>query len=115
MSNTKPDSHSTSYIPTSPAERYAQAIESGQFMPDEAQAQAVQELDRVWKELLTRYKASKKAFRRFRRQTYQKAYTCGVVLGVVRHGSWINSMNQCHLDVKLVCIFIILCNMCIKN
>lgn len=72
MSNSKPDSHSTAFIPASPAERYTQALESGQFMPDEAQAQAVQELDRVWKELLTRYKASKKAFRRFRRQTYPK-------------------------------------------
>ena len=79
MSNSKPDSHSTAFIPTSPAERYTQALESGQFMPDEAQAQAVQELDRVWKELLTRYKTSKKAFRRFRRQTYPKGFICGAV------------------------------------
>ena len=40
MLNSKPDSHSTSFMPISPAERYAQAIESGQFMQDEAQAQA---------------------------------------------------------------------------
>lgn len=39
-------------------------------MPDEAQAQAVQaKLDRVWTELFTRYKSTKTAFRRFRRQT----------------------------------------------
>ena len=57
-------SHSTAFTPSSPAERYAEALASGQFMADEAQAQAVQELDRVWKELLNRYKASKKAFRR---------------------------------------------------
>ena len=87
MSNSKPDSHSTAFIPASPAERYTQALESGQFMPDEAQAQAVQELDRVWKELLTRYKASKKAFRRFRRQTYQKGvYMWG---GVGRGKTWL--------------------------
>ena len=87
MSNSKPDSHSTAFIPTSPAERYTQALESGQFMPDEAQAQAVQELDRVWKELLTRYKASKKAFRRFRRQTYPRGvYMWG---GVGRGKTWL--------------------------
>lgn len=44
--------HSTAFIPLSPAERYAQAISSGQFMPDDAQAQAVHELDRVWQELI---------------------------------------------------------------
>lgn len=87
MSNSKPDSHSTAFIPTSPAERYTQALESGQFMPDEAQAQAVQELDRVWKELLTRYKASKKVFRRFRRQTYPRGvYMWG---GVGRGKTWL--------------------------
>ena len=43
MSNLPPDSTNTVFIPTSPAERYSQAIESGQFMHDEAQAQAVQE------------------------------------------------------------------------
>ena len=87
MSNSKPDSHSTAFIPASPAERYTQALESGQFMPDEAQAQAVQELDRVWKELLTRYKASKKVFRRFRRQTYPKGvYMWG---GVGRGKTWL--------------------------
>ncbi len=58
-------SHSTAFTPSSPAERYAEALASGQFMADEAQAQAVQELDRVWKELLNRYKASKKSFSSF--------------------------------------------------
>ena len=53
--------HSTAFTPLSPAERYAQAIVSGQFMPDDAQAQAVHELDRVWQELVQRFKASKKA------------------------------------------------------
>uniref|UniRef100_UPI0038F6C58A hypothetical protein n=1 Tax=Streptomyces turgidiscabies TaxID=85558 RepID=UPI0038F6C58A len=61
--------HGTAFSPLSPAERYAQALSSGQFMPDEAQAQAVHELERVWQDLISRYKASKKAFRRFRRQT----------------------------------------------
>ena len=64
--------HSTAFSPISPAERYAQAISSGQFMPDEAQAMAVHELNRVWLELIQRFKASKKAFRRFRRQTSPK-------------------------------------------
>ena len=60
------------FSPLSPAERYAQALSSGQFMPDDAQAIAVHELDRVWVELIQRFKASKKAFRRFRRQTSPK-------------------------------------------
>ena len=50
----------TAFSPLSPAERYAQALASGQFMSDEAQAQAVHELDRVWHELIQRFKASKK-------------------------------------------------------
>ena len=49
-------SHTTAFTPLSPAERYAQALASGQFLPDDAQAQAVHELDRVWQELLQRYK-----------------------------------------------------------
>ncbi len=87
---------------------------SGQFMADEAQAQAVQELDRVWKELLNRYKASKKAFRRFRRQTSQKVYMWG---GVGRGKTWLMDqfMSLYHFAVKHVCIFITLCNMFIKS
>ena len=79
--------HSTSFSPLSPAERYAQTLASGQFMPDEAQAQAVHELDRVWHELTNRYKASKKAFRRFRRQTAPRGvYMWG---GVGRGKTWL--------------------------
>ena len=71
----------------SPAERYAQAISSGQFMPDDAQAEAVHQLNRVWEELISRYKASKKAFRRFRRQTPpQGVYMWG---GVGRGKTWL--------------------------
>ena len=77
-------SNSTIY---SPSERYAQAISSGQFMPDDAQAEAVHELNRVWEELINRYKASKKAFRRFRRQTPPKGvYMWG---GVGRGKTWL--------------------------
>ena len=83
----KKTAHSTAFTPLSPAERYAQALSSGQFLPDEAQAQAVHELDRVWQELLSRYKASKKAFRRFRRQTAPKGvYMWG---GVGRGKTWL--------------------------
>ena len=71
----------------SPAERYAKAISSGQFMADDAQAEAVHELNRVWGELISRYKASKKAFRRFRRQTApQGVYMWG---GVGRGKTWL--------------------------
>ena len=88
-------SHSTAFSPSSPAERYAEALASGQFMADDAQAQAVQELDRVWKELLNRYKASKKAFRRFRRQTSPKGvYMWG---GVGRGKTWL--MDQFYESV----------------
>ncbi|MFW1858449.1 cell division protein ZapE [Acinetobacter defluvii] len=83
----KKSAHSTAFTPVSPAERYAQALSSGQFLPDEAQAQAVHELDRVWQELIHRYKASKKAFRRFRRQTSPKGvYMWG---GVGRGKTWL--------------------------
>ena len=71
----------------SPSERYAHALSSGQFMPDAAQAEAVHELNRVWEELINRYKASKKAFRRFRRQTApQGVYMWG---GVGRGKTWL--------------------------
>lgn len=87
MLNSDPNPIQTTYTPSSPAERYAQALASGHFMPDDAQALAVQELDRVWKELLTRYKASKKAFRRFRRQSFpQGVYMWG---GVGRGKTWL--------------------------
>lgn len=46
-------------------------------MADEAQAQAVQELDRVWKELLNRYKASKKLSVVFVAKLHLKVYICG--------------------------------------
>ncbi|GAA5556365.1 cell division protein ZapE [Acinetobacter schindleri] len=75
------------FSPLSPAECYAQALSSGQFMPDDAQAIAVHELDRVWVELIQRFKASKKAFRRFRRQTSPKGvYMWG---GVGRGKTWL--------------------------
>ncbi|RKG33028.1 cell division protein ZapE [Acinetobacter tianfuensis] len=75
------------FSPISPADRYAQVLASGQFLPDEAQAQAVHELDRVWQELLQRFKASKKAFRRFRRQSSpQGVYMWG---GVGRGKTWL--------------------------
>lgn len=78
---------SNGFNPLSPAQRYAQVLASGQFMPDEAQAQAVQELDRVWQELMQRYKASKKAFGRFRRQTSPHGvYMWG---GVGRGKTWL--------------------------
>ncbi|SPL71387.1 cell division protein ZapE [Acinetobacter stercoris] len=80
-------SQNTSFTPVSPAERYANALASGQFLPDDAQAQAVHELDRVWQELINRYKASKKAFRRFRRQTSPRGvYMWG---GVGRGKTWL--------------------------
>jgi cell division protein ZapE len=108
-------SHSTAFTPSSPAERYAEALASGQFMADEAQAQAVQELDRVWKELLNRYKASKKAFRRFRRQTSPKGVYMWGGVGRGKTWLWINFMSLYHFAVKHVCIFITLCNMFIKS
>ena len=87
--------HNTAFTPISPAERYAQALASGQFLPDEAQAEAVHELDRVWQELIQRFKASKKAFRRFRRQTSpQGVYMWG---GVGRGKTWL--MDQFYESV----------------
>ncbi|AYA02035.1 cell division protein ZapE [Acinetobacter sp. WCHAc010034] len=87
--------HSTAFTPISPAERYAQALASGQFLPDDAQAQAVHELDRVWQELLQRFKASKKAFRRFRRQSSPRGvYMWG---GVGRGKTWL--MDQFYESV----------------
>lgn len=77
----------TAFVPSSPAEQYAQLLSSGKFLPDDAQAQAVKELERVWQELILRYKASKKAFRRFRRQTSPRGvYMWG---GVGRGKTWL--------------------------
>ncbi|WOE31872.1 MULTISPECIES: cell division protein ZapE [unclassified Acinetobacter] len=75
------------YNPLSPKERYAEVLASGQFLPDEAQAQAVYELDRVWQELIQRYKSSKKIFHRFRKVTApQGVYMWG---GVGRGKTWL--------------------------
>ncbi|MFC4953201.1 cell division protein ZapE [Acinetobacter puyangensis] len=71
----------------SPAMRYQQALDSGQFTPDVEQQKAVQTLDEVWQELMQRYKSSKKAFRRFRRQTAPDGvYMWG---GVGRGKTWL--------------------------
>src|SRR5690606_20083205 len=79
--------HSTAFMPSAAEERYAQEISSGQFMADEAQAMAVHELNRAWLELIQRFKAAKKAFRRFRRQTWPKGvYMWG---GVGRGKTWL--------------------------
>jgi cell division protein ZapE len=70
-----------------PAMRYQQALDSGQFSPDVEQAKAVEALDQVCQDLTQRYKASKKAFRRFRRQhTAQGVYMWG---GVGRGKTWL--------------------------
>ncbi|GAA5002553.1 cell division protein ZapE [Acinetobacter puyangensis] len=67
--------------------RYQQALDSGQFTPDVEQQKAVQTLDEVWQELMQRYKSSKKAFRRFRRQTAPDGvYMWG---GVGRGKTWL--------------------------
>lgn len=79
-------SHNTAYTPLSPAERYAQALASGQFMPDEAQAEAVHELDRVWQELIQRYKASKRPFAVFVVRHLRAVCICGVGLDAVKPG-----------------------------
>lgn len=78
--------HSTAFSPISPAERYAQAISSGQFMPDDAQAMAVHELNRVWLELIQRFKASKKPFAVFAVRLLPMACICGVVWVVAKPG-----------------------------
>ncbi|MFU8927349.1 cell division protein ZapE [Acinetobacter puyangensis] len=71
----------------SPAMRYQQALDSGQFTSDVEQQKAVQTLDEVWQELMQRYKSSKKAFRRFRRQTAPDGvYMWG---GVGRGKTWL--------------------------
>lgn len=71
----------------SPAARYQQALDSGQFSPDVEQAKAVETLEQVWQELLQRYKASKKSFRRFRRsQSPKGVYMWG---GVGRGKTWL--------------------------
>lgn len=71
----------------SPATRYQNALDSGQFSPDVEQAKAVENLERVWQELIQRYKSSKKAFRRFRRQdSPDGVYMWG---GVGRGKTWL--------------------------
>ena len=69
----------TAFSPLSPAERYAQALASGQFMSDEAQAQAVHELDRVWHELIQVLRHLKKHFVVSAVKLLHVVYICGVV------------------------------------
>lgn len=72
----------------SPAMRYADALSSGQFMPDEEQAAAVHALDEVWQRLVLRYESSRKrGFGRFR----QAAVPTGVYMwgGVGRGKTWL--------------------------
>lgn len=71
----------------SPAQRYADALASGDFMPDEEQGAAIQALDNVWQQLIQRQQASKKAFGRFR----QPAVPNGVYMwgGVGRGKTWL--------------------------
>ena len=84
-------------------------------MPDDAQAMAVHELNRTWLELIQRFKASKKAFRRFRRQTSPKGVYMWGGVGRARPGSWISFMSRFHFAAKPVCTFTILCSMCIVS
>ena len=71
----------------SPIIRYRQALESGEFAPDAAQAEAVAALEHVWQDLVARYKASKKAFGRFRRHgSANGVYMWG---GVGRGKTWL--------------------------
>lgn len=75
------------YNPLSPAQRYAEVLQSGKFLPDAAQAEAVNQLERVWQELIQRYKASKKIFHRFRKVSApQGVYMWG---GVGRGKTWL--------------------------
>lgn len=71
----------------SPAYRYHQAISSGQFLPDEAQAEAVAQLQRIWQELIEFEKNSKGFFARFRSNPQPKGvYMWG---GVGRGKTWL--------------------------
>ncbi|WLF84929.1 cell division protein ZapE [Moraxella sp. ZY210820] len=81
----------------SPAQRYAQAIESGKFLPDEAQAQAVAELQRIWQELVEFEQNSKGFFSFLRKKTHPKGvYMWG---GVGRGKTWL--MDQFFDSVPL--------------
>lgn len=71
----------------SPAQRYADALSSGEFMPDEEQGAAIQALDEVWQQLIQRYDLARKPFGRFR----QPAVPNGVYMwgGVGRGKTWL--------------------------
>ena len=69
-------SHSTAFSPVSSRALFSSFI-FWTILPDEAQAQAVQELDRVWHELIHRYKASKKHFAVSAGKLHRAVYTCG--------------------------------------
>lgn len=74
-------------LPQSPAQRYALAIDSGQFLPDDAQAQAVNELQRIWQQLIEFEENSKGFFARFRKNPHpQGVYMWG---GVGRGKTWL--------------------------
>lgn len=77
-----------SFAADSPAERYARALHSGEFLPDQEQAAAVQALEKLWQGLMSRYQAAQKGgFRRFRMPTApQGVYLWG---GVGRGKTWL--------------------------
>ncbi len=48
-------------------------------MPDDAQAQAVHDFERVWQELIQRYKASKRRSAVSAAKQHHRVFICGVV------------------------------------
>ncbi|MEB3752814.1 cell division protein ZapE [Acinetobacter sp. MD2(2019)] len=71
----------------SPAQRYEKALASGHFIADDAQAKAVNELQRTWQELQERQTASQSFFGRFRKQVPPRGvYMWG---GVGRGKTWL--------------------------
>ncbi|MDO4223682.1 MAG: cell division protein ZapE [Acinetobacter sp.] len=88
---------SQTYPAHSPAARYAQAISSGQFLADDAQAQAVGELQRIWQQLIDFEQNSKGFFARFRKNPHPDGvYMWG---GVGRGKTWL--MDQFYDAVPL--------------
>ncbi|MEB3766758.1 cell division protein ZapE [Acinetobacter sp. MD2] len=77
----------TNLTDLSPAKRYEHAIASGHFIADDAQAQAVAELQRTWQQLNDQHKAAQSFFARFRKQSSPRGvYMWG---GVGRGKTWL--------------------------
>lgn len=86
----------------SPSDRYAQALLSGEFQPDEDQALAIHLLDELWQQLMQRYDNAQSGLRNGLKRFRQPAPPKGVYMwgGVGRGKTWMMDMFYESIDFR---------------